>query len=81
MIYHLAGFGDNHVRHQMAVAMAMITLKAEQTASPFRGQCLCLRQCQPGFPGIHMSFENRHHSLRMAGTDSVAPRFRRTKTS
>jgi hypothetical protein len=34
MVDYLAGFGNNHFRHEMAMAVAMIAFEAQQAASP-----------------------------------------------
>ena len=72
MLHSLAGFGDDHVRHQVAMAVTMIAFKAQQAASRFARQAFRLGQRHLGFRRFHMGIENRHHAFRVASPDSIA---------
>ena len=81
MVNCLAGFGDNHLRDKLAMAVTMVGFKAQQTTSPFRRQSCRFGQRQPSLRRFHMSTENRHHAFRMAGPDRISAGFRRAELS
>ncbi len=75
MVDRLTGFGGDHLRHQVTVAVVMVAFKAQQTASLFHRQSFRFGQRPLGFGRFHVSPEDRHHPLWMPGPDRVAPRF------
>ena len=79
MRYRLAGFRDDHLRDQTAVAGGVVALEAQQAGSTFARERLRLRQFRLRPVGRHMVAENNLHALRMAGTDGIPARFRRAQ--
>ena len=74
MVNRLPGFGGHHFRHEMAMAIAMITFEAQHAAPPFCCQNLRFRQGPLRFGSFHMGIE-----YRVASPDRVAARLRRTE--
>jgi hypothetical protein len=71
----LTGFGGNHLRHQVAMAVIVVSFKAQQTAPLLQRQSFRFGQRPLRFWRFHMGLEDRHHPFRVPGPDCVAPRF------
>jgi len=71
----LPGFGNDHVRHQMAMAVPMVAFEAQQTTPPPGRQTFRFGQRPLGFRRFHMGIEDRHHALGVARPYRIAAWF------